>query len=89
MKAILVIDMPENCIDCPLHQRYCGAVCRALEKEHTDDRFYQKEEWCPLRPMPNKLPLESGSIMNTFKESTKYKHIGWNDCLDEIMGETE
>ena len=44
---------------------------------------------CPLKPLPDKLPLESGSIMNTFKESTKYKHIGYNACLDDIFGDTK
>ena len=84
MKAILVIDMPENCIECPLHQRYCGAICRALEKEHTDERFYHREDWCPLRPMPIKKEALMGMGKINFG-----KALGWNDCLDEILGETD
>lgn len=85
MKAVLVIDMPKNCLKCHLleYDKEIGVVCR---HNWTGD---SRPDWCPLKPLPNKLPLESGSIMNTFKESTKYKHIGWNACLDVITGEND
>lgn len=76
MKAILVIDIPEEYMGSDIDVRLYG------KNQTIHERYVNK-----LRPMPNKLPLESGSIMNTFKESTKYKHIGWNDCLDEILGD--
>lgn len=85
-KAILVIDVPmlydgrHLCNECPI-----------WNDEHwfCQYDFNMKAKGCPLKPLPKKLPLESGSITNTFKESTKYKHIGYNTCLDEIVGETE
>ena len=79
MKKILILEEPESCETCPLRSYSNLALqCTPLRKtKETDDV-------CPLRPVPNKLPLESGSIMNTFKESTKYKHIGWNACLEEL-----
>ena len=66
MKAVLVIDMPENgCKSCPLVSY--GDKC-SIEIEH-----------CPLRPLPKKIKQE---------EDVTYMY-GWNDCLDEITGETE
>ena len=50
-KAILVIDMPSSCIDCPLHyydepRLWCGANERNMD---TDDIENYKPTWCPLR----------------------------------------
>lgn len=72
MKAILVIKMPKNCHDCPLNS-------------HTDFDFdvcwvTQKDpSWCPLKPMPKKYEL-------TTEKGNRYA-VGWNDCIDEILGE--
>ena len=52
-KAILVIDTPECCIDCPCHFAedivWCGVKDQELE---TDDIETYKPDWCPLKPMP-------------------------------------
>lgn len=51
MKAILVIDMPSNCDECPCFI-YDGVICGALNEE----LFVNKEEEpikskrCPLKP---------------------------------------
>lgn len=42
-KAILVMDMPKNCIYCPLSE---WATCRITKKCHTG---YERPTWCPLR----------------------------------------
>lgn len=81
MKAYLVIEMPTACCDC----RFCDAdACVAVKpyKELTDT--LSKVDWCPLKPMPERKDSD-GTI---FVEN----HIfgaGWNDCLEEITGETE
>lgn len=56
MKAILVIDMPKSCWACPLWDKSdyadgCEAVGR---KTHDIDHGTDREEWCPLRSIPNK-----------------------------------
>lgn len=55
-KAVLILDMPEHCIDCPCH--FAGmstVVCGVNKKELlTDDIETYKPEWCPLRELPEK-----------------------------------
>lgn len=47
MKAILVIDMPNDCYDCPCYDHE-GGICQAVSNWKTD-----RENGCPLRPIPN------------------------------------
>ena len=81
MKAILILDMPTNCIECPLHQRYCGAICRALEKEHTEERFYHREQWCPLKPLPQPKNNSDEWLGDVWVEGYE---AGYNKCIEEI-----
>lgn len=84
MKAILVIDMPESCFDCPCESEYlCGAARKEL--------FYEadrKPEWCPLKEMPQKYDGDKQAYMNgepwyRWYHLTEYEH-GWNACIEEI-----
>ena len=91
MKALIVIDMPD---DAKLDEWFAKIQLDRMRVPISEmyGVIFDKTKvlnFVPLRPMPKKRPLESGSITNTFKESTKYKHIGYNTCLDEILGETE
>lgn len=84
MKAILMIDMPNNCAEC----QFCGFGGKNLEKYVCClTREHNKEPHlvgCPLKPMPKKEEADDNDGWHEidFKE-------GWNACLDEIMGETE
>ena len=56
-KAILVIDMPNNCDKCPLF--FVSArdmCCRALNNKTIDYPYpiNYKPNWCPLKPLPEK-----------------------------------
>ena len=79
MKAVLVIDMPDipkNCMSCPLieyHREY-SVICRHYQTGDT------RPTWCPLRPLPKKLPPNELGNMSIYKS-------GWNDCLKEITGD--
>ena len=104
MKAILVIDMPTDCIKCPLANGYCW------------NTFPTKERavGCPLKPLPSKKDvtvkrvedIQSYSITEVadkisakiILKSNEIFALGWNacldliignDCLDEITGEKE
>ena len=79
MKAILVIDMPETCDDCPLTE-WAGGYCRLAGMFVAED---ERPSWCPLKPMPQKMRTDANDI-----EEDSYWQ-GWNSCLEEIMGETE
>lgn len=53
MKAILVIDLPESCEECP----FCDDFYYCIpEKAKGYVAFVEKsgrQEWCPLKPIPN------------------------------------
>ena len=59
-KAVLVMDMPESCVECnlnymiPLGSRLrCHAF--ALGKA-IDSNTREKPKWCPLRELPERVP---------------------------------
>jgi hypothetical protein len=73
-KAILVLDMPEKCIDCPILE-YC----------HNNDGKCDlniRQSWCPLKEPPERE--ESSYSFDEFEDGHVY---GWNACIDEILGE--
>lgn len=88
-KAILVIDMPKNCLHCKLQD---WANCRIVKGCHTGDT---RPDWCPLRPMPErKEELNLNSILveaNSKAEVTdgilmSFMIDGYNACVDELGG---
>ena len=78
-KAILVMDMPERCIDCPCEcDGYCqteGAVKGIVES------VKKKPSWCPLKPMPEKK-----AVMNHMDDEVYLFRRGFNACIDAICG---
>ena len=80
MKSMLVIDTPNECVECPLRSVnkkgiWCQVVC-----EPVHESFFSRTRmaWCPLKPVPEK-----------YKGDLRNYEVGWNDCIDEITGETE
>lgn len=83
-KAVLVMDMPD---DCPLCKFFdSDGQCHAVDAENpwSTDPDKAKPDWCPLRELPEKIPdLKSG-----YEDlSTSIRLVGWNACLDEILEE--
>lgn len=76
-KAVLVIDMPNGCDECPLnsHTEYDFDVCWVT----------QGKGGCPLRPLPQKKDIDKtlafGGYENIVQESLAR---GYNACLEEI-----
>lgn len=80
MKAVLVIDMPTECIECPfcrvfaddkLTETHCTWIAKTNE-----DGVNTRAEWCPLKSLPQKKNTD-------FHPNIVYAN-GWNDCLKEI-----
>ena len=75
-KAVLVIDMPNGCDECPLnsHTEYDFDVCWVT----------QGKGGCPLRPLPKKkdVPPNYGMMVGDPRGE------GWNECLEEILNES-
>lgn len=87
-KAVLVMDMPENCENC---------ACKYFSYE--DDALYdcaitgktipinggrygEKPDWCPLRELSEK----KGGDKWQDEISDSY-NAGWNACIEEIIKE--
>lgn len=88
MKAILITDMPDMCYYC----NFCEALqfdhyCVAEDKKIDVDVCKTKPEFCPLSAVPEELKYNRDPWTNNAEEEA-YKE-GWNDCLEEITGETE
>lgn len=85
-KAILVIDMPRHCSECPvceaweaipsLEEYYCN-----IEKKEVMD-IYRKPDWCPLKAKPR---IKFTYVNDDDDATVNYKR-GWNDCVKKIMG---
>ena len=78
MKAILVIDVPN---DMNVEET------KALNVTLFNGLFVKELKIdCPLKPMPQKRELEESgnSLIDDCKE---YYTDGWNDCIDEILGD--
>lgn len=87
MKAILVIDMPNECANCPCYNdeySTCSADGRKV------GAFSPRIDWCPLKPIPMKRTsiaewfANNKLYMKTY-EITEYDK-GWNDCVVFLEG---
>lgn len=103
-KSVLVIDTPENCHDCPFGTSYCGeleyeGLCELADcldydvilmtEKHYDCESKSRPDWCPLKPLPEKMKvtgLYNGEYFKAGGRPPSYK-IGWNACIDVIAGE--
>ena len=78
-KAILVMDMPEKCDECPCFQiglyNYCSVTGR---RNHSESN--KKPSNCPLKLIPAKDVCDY-----TWDWELGYKR-GWNSCIDRILG---
>ena len=79
-KAVLVMNMPECCADCP---------CSFFERDNpilnlicgvTQEDAYNvgKPDWCPLRELPEKKERRIG------EHGERMFRAGFNACLNEI-----
>ena len=88
MKAILVIEMPKNCLECPLGKNMSIAIETCIKcplgKCAIDAETEIRPDWCPLKPMPVKKEKH-----NAMPFEFKHYIAGYNTCIDEILGDKE
>ena len=82
-KAILVIDMPDSCRECPFFgSRYTDMCCGGMNNRTIDYPYPKdfRQDWCPLKAVPeiklSKVPYEA--------DYQSYRQ-GFDNCLDEIL----
>lgn len=88
-KAVLVMDMPESCVYCPLSRLLYGMEdgieCVAAGRINRICKVIPY--WCPLRELPEKMEVCGTYNSDYYAKGGKmpsYK-TGWNACLDEIL----
>ena len=95
-KGIIVLDeIPKSCIDCPVcyhsedmslgrfqYERLdrCKLEPGEVEQVYLEDILHKKPEWCPIKPMPEKVQQKE------YCDNGRYDK-GWNECIDEIFKE--
>ena len=85
-KSVLVIDTPEHgCISCLIGQNHSNSLetciyCPIAEKCVLDKEAEAIPDWCPLKPLPEKITgVASTDHWKSIKE-------GWNGCINKITG---
>lgn len=96
-KSVLVMNTPENCLDC----RFCYELdegveaCCSISDDDKDTSLTKKidceygycqgkPDWCPLKPLPEEKEEEY------WRSKLSLAWIrGWNDCIDAITGGDE
>ena len=83
-KSVLVIDTPGSCMGCNFFI-FDGDTnmdsCMARETARSVDlEKYDKPDWCPLKPLPEKI---TGVATTDHWKSIKE---GWNGCINKITG---
>ena len=83
-KAILVIDMPDSCGECPIHASYADSAFSIREYWCTvkgeDINPKTKPDWCPLKPAPE--------LQDVWSDDDDWV-MGYNNCVREIIGREE
>lgn len=85
-KAILVIDMPNSCKECPLFSGcYTDMCCKGMNNKGIDYPYPEdfRQDWCPLKPVPRMRFTYIGHS----DESVADYNDGWNNCIRKILGE--
>lgn len=88
-KSVLVIDTPEKgCISCPIGQDYSNMLETCISCPITETCVLDKDtevipDRCPLMDLPEK---DNGDYPANTSDAGFVE--GWNQCIDEITGES-
>lgn len=93
-KGIIVVDMPADCLHCKFRYVICAdgerfQHCSLDTYGYKRETFFKKEDleegfksdWCPIKPMPDKM--KSQSRQGWFEKAVA---AGWNRCINTILG---
>lgn len=78
-KAVLVMDMPEDCTMCKFWNSKDDECYATGVEELSLNSEEAKPDWCPLRELPEKSAHPEHCDNGRFD-------AGWNGCLDAIEG---
>lgn len=89
MKAVLIMDMPEDCRACKFN---VSVSCRIT---HRSCAYYYTEkgkpEWCPLQKLPERKEhlYVNSTAEACLQERQAGINKGWNACLDRLLETVE
>ena len=78
-KAVLVMDMPKKCDECPL-KVYIGYGYMCGFNGYVIQTDSSKLKTCPLKPLPEFLSHEHVDYAHEASEIN-----GWNKCLESLL----
>lgn len=83
-KALLVIEMPVLCEDCPIsYENDYRNMCPIIGSHHNTEN--ERPDWCPLIPMLQKK--ERSNVSNNYNGGYSHGYVaGWNACIDTMIG---
>lgn len=83
-KAVLVMDMPSSCMECPIGQNESIPLETCIRcpfgKCVIDAETETRPDWCPLRELPEKKQDNSANT-----ESFACFKLVYNACIDELL----
>lgn len=86
-KAVLVIDMPDNCGLCLMarlcNENYVMCSIDRMTMRPLNEAINNRPDWCPLAPIPERA-TEPIDLEDVGKDYSDGSMDGWNACLDEI-----
>ena len=92
MKAILALEMPKNCLECPLGKNMSIAIETCIQcplgKCAIDAETEIRPDWCPLRKIPSKYAEKDFTPIKDERYYNGYED-GYNACIDGILGDKE
>ena len=87
-KAVLVMNMPKNCLECPIGKNMSNAMEVCIKcpfgRCAIDEETKTIPSWCPLKEVPKKK--SANNSLNVFKDGSVY---GYNACIDDILEDRE
>lgn len=86
MKGIIVVDIPECCDMCKMgfnNECYDEFECFMEPTKRLKNPESEKPDWCPIKPIPKR---KTGRSLPEY-DTDIYYEIGWNSCIDAIIGE--
>lgn len=89
-KSILIIDTPNNCLECMLS--YDSASCQITGERFWKDGFNPDNQIlhnCPLSHLPSKKDLshymQRGDTQSMTHMMMSLHDAGYNNCIDDIL----
>ena len=92
MKSVLVIDTPNKCANCPLGQEndmLCRASIGGRYDIEEDIKFGTRFVKCPLKAIPEYKVINMKNLDSYRKVADLGVALGYDLCIDEIIGEEQ